>query len=251
MRRAGMLLQERVAQEQRQQKAVPARRQTAITEELSTERQARRMAERRVAELEQQMAKMRPPAQELEQRQNFRGQQAAPMFPRPLQVGANAQWQTMGLQRQMAPPACAQVAQMPPNQAVPQQVAPRQAAPRSVEMTRRRHEITQGKRAALVPQAAGASRTAPRAQAAPILMSDLQTGPESAGMSHLPDDLRRYVSLLLRQYVDKRPRPMATDGPTTDSPVLDTDMLEEDRLAWQQLAAGMRRTPDGGPPNAG
>ena len=75
-------------------------------------------------------------------------------------------------------------------------------------------------------------------------MSDLQIGPESAGMSHLLDDLCRYVSLLVRQYVDKRPRPMATDGPTTDSPVLDTDMLEEDRLAWQQLAAGMRRTPD-------
>ena len=40
MRRAGMLLQERVVQEQRQQRAAPARRQTAITEELSIERQA-------------------------------------------------------------------------------------------------------------------------------------------------------------------------------------------------------------------
>ena len=53
MRCVGMLLQERVEQEQRQQEAAPARRQTAITEELSTERQARRIAERRVAELEQ------------------------------------------------------------------------------------------------------------------------------------------------------------------------------------------------------
>ena len=62
MRRVGALLQKRVAQEQRQQRAAPARRQSAITEELSTERQARRMAERRVAELEQQMSRMRPPA---------------------------------------------------------------------------------------------------------------------------------------------------------------------------------------------
>ena len=70
-------------------------------------------------------------------------------------------------------------------------------------------------------------------------------------MSHLPDDLRRYVSLLVRQYVEKRLGPMATDGPTTDSPVLDTDMLEENRLAWQQLAVGMRRTPYGDHPMLG
>ena len=44
---------------------------------------------------------------------------------------------------------------------------------------------------------------------------------------------------------------MAIAGPTTDSPVLDTDMLEEDWLAWQQLAAGMRRTPDGDHPMLG
>ena len=44
---------------------------------------------------------------------------------------------------------------------------------------------------------------------------------------------------------------MATDEPATDSPVLDTDMLEEDRLAWQQLATGMRRTPDGDHPMLG
>ena len=109
------------------------------------------MAERQVAELEQQMAKMRPPAQELEQRQSFRGQQAAPMLPRPLQVGANAQRQTMGVQPHMAPPTYARVAQMPPNQAIPQQAAPRQAAPCSAEMTRRRQEITQDKRVADVP----------------------------------------------------------------------------------------------------
>ena len=62
MRQAGTLLQERMAQEQRQQRAAPARRQTAITEEFSTKRHTRRMAERRVAKLEQQMARMRPPA---------------------------------------------------------------------------------------------------------------------------------------------------------------------------------------------
>ena len=67
MRCAGTFLQERVAQEQRQQRAAPAQCQTAITEELSTERQARQLAKRRVAELEAQMARMRPPAQELEQ----------------------------------------------------------------------------------------------------------------------------------------------------------------------------------------
>ena len=38
MRQAGTLLQEQVVQEQRQQRAAPARRQTAITEELSIER---------------------------------------------------------------------------------------------------------------------------------------------------------------------------------------------------------------------
>ena len=112
-----------MVQEQRQQRAAPTRPQTAITEELSTERQVRRMPERRVAELEQQMARMRPPAQELEQRQSFRGQQAAPMLLRPLQVGANAQRQTLGVQPQMAPPTYAQVAQMPLHQAVPQQAA--------------------------------------------------------------------------------------------------------------------------------
>ena len=48
MRQAGTLLQERVAQEQRQQMAAPARRHAAITAELSTERQARQLAERRI-----------------------------------------------------------------------------------------------------------------------------------------------------------------------------------------------------------
>ena len=96
------------------------------------------MAERRVAKLEQQMARMRPPAQELEQRQSFRGQQAAPMLPRPLQVGANAQWQTLGVQPQMAALTYAQVAQMSPHQVAAQQVVPRQAAPRSAEEARPR-----------------------------------------------------------------------------------------------------------------
>ena len=76
MCRAKTLLQERVAEEQRLQKAAPARRHTTITKELSTERQVRRLAERRVAELEEQMARMRSPAQELEQygdRQGNRG----------------------------------------------------------------------------------------------------------------------------------------------------------------------------------
>ena len=73
MRRVGMLLQERVEQEQRQQRAVPARHQTAITKELSIERQARQLAERRIAELEAQMARIQPPAQELERRYESRG----------------------------------------------------------------------------------------------------------------------------------------------------------------------------------
>ena len=64
-------------------------------------------------------------------------------------------------------------------------------------------------------------------------MRDLQPGPEVAGTLHLSNDLRRYVSLLVRQYVDKRPGQLDTVGPTTDSPVLDTDIVEEDRLAWQ------------------
>ena len=120
------------------------------------------------------------------------------MIPRPLQVGANAQRQTMGAQPQMVPPTYAQVAEMLPHQATPQQAALRQAALCIAEETRRRQEIMQGKRAAEVPQATGAPRTAPRAQVPPITMSDLQPGPEVVGTSHLSDDLRRYVSLLVR-----------------------------------------------------
>ena len=44
---------------------------------------------------------------------------------------------------------------------------------------------------------------------------------------------------------------MDTAGLITDSPVLDAEMMEEDRLAWQQLATGMRRTPDGDHPMLG
>ena len=84
-------------------------------------------------------------------------------------------------------------------------------------------------------------------------MSDLQPGPEVPGTSHLSDDLCRYVSLLVRQYMGKRPGDLVNAGPTTDSLVLDTDMVEEDRLAWQQLATGaqLRRTPNGDHPMLG
>ena len=171
------------------------------------------------------------------------------MIPRPLQVGAGEQRRPMGdrqnglphmatrgAQPQMAPPTYAQVAQMPP----------RQALQRSVEETRCRQEITCNKRAAETPRAVDAPRAAPRAQGLSISISDLQPGPEVLGTSHLLDDLRRYVSLLVRQYVEKRLGDLRKSGPTTDSPILDTDMLEEDRLAWQELAtsAQLRKTPD-------
>ena len=68
---------------------------------------------------------------------------------------------------------------------------PHQAALRSTEETWRRQEITRDKWAAEAPQAARAPYAAPRAQAPPITMSDLQPGPEVAGMSHLSDDLHR------------------------------------------------------------
>ena len=96
------MLQERVAQEQRQQTAAPTRGYSAITTELSTERQARQMAERRIAELEAQMATLRTPAQRLEGQQRFRGPQEAPMLPRPLQIGARMQRPVLGRQPQMA-----------------------------------------------------------------------------------------------------------------------------------------------------
>ena len=109
----------------------------------------------------------------------------------------------------------------------------------------------QGKRPVDIPQAAGAPRVAPRAQAPLIPMSDLQTGPEIAGTSHLTNDLRRYVSPLVRQYVEKRPGQTNPATSTTDSPVLDVDMMEEDRLACQQLVTGMRRSPNGDHPMLG
>ena len=200
------------------------------------------------------MARIRPPAQELGRQYESRGQQAAPMIPRPLQVGASKQQNPTGT-RQAGPPQMATRAAQPqmaaPTYAQVAQGPPRQALLHSAEEIQHRQEITHDKRAAETPQAAGSSQAAPRAQAAPMSMRDLQTVPETAGMSHLPDDLHRYVSLLVRQYVDKRTGPMATDEPTTNSPVLDTDMLEEDRLAWQQLAMGMRRTPDGDHPMLG
>ena len=84
-------------------------------------------------------------------------------------------------------------------------------------------------------------------------MSDLQTGPDVPGTLHLLADLRRYVSRVVQQYMDKRTGTLVNAGPTTDSPVLDTEMVEEDRLAWQQLATGpqLRRTPDGDHPMLG
>ena len=256
MCRAGALLQKRVAQEQWQQRAAPARRQSAITEELSIERQARQLAERKIAELEAQMARMRPLAQELGQRHESRGQQVAPMIPRPLQVGASEQRHQVGnrqsgppqmatrdAQPQMAPLTYAQVAQVPP----------RQALPCSVEETRHRQEITHGKRAAEAPQVAGAPRAAPRAQAPPSSVSDLQAGLDVPGTSHLSADLHWYVSRWVQQYMDKQTGTLVNAGPTTDSPVLDMEMVEEDRLAWQQLAtrAHLRRSPDGDHPMLG
>ena len=143
---------------------------------------------------------------------------------------------TKGAQPQMAPPTYAQVAQMPLCQALQC----------SVEETRRRQEIMCDKRAADAPHAADAPRAAPRAQGPSISISDLQPGPEVPSTSHLLDDLLRYVSLLVRQYVEKRSGDLRKPGPTTDSPIPDTDMLEEDRLAWQQLAIGaqIRKTPN-------
>ena len=113
------------------------------------------------------------------------------MIPRPLQVGASEQRHPVGnrqaSQPQMAPLTYAQVAQVPPHQALL----------RSAEETRCRQEITHGKRAAEAPQVVGAPRAAPRAQAPPSSMSDLQAGLDVQGTSHLSADLRRYVSRLV------------------------------------------------------
>ena len=65
-----------------------------------------------------------------------------------------------------------------------------------------------------------------------------------AGTSHFSEDLRRYVSLLVRQYVEKHPTPQDIDGQATDNLGLDAEAMEEDRLAWQQVAARMRQSPD-------
>ena len=153
------------------------------------------------------------------------------------------QMATRVTQPQMVTPTYAQVAQGPP----------RQALPRSAEETRRRQEITHGKRAAEAPQAAGASRVAPRAHAPSSAMGDLQAGQTVPGTSPLSADLRRYVSRLVQQYMAKRIGTLVNARPATDSPVLDMEMVEEDRLAWQQLATGphLRRAPDEDQPNAG
>ena len=101
--------------------------------------------------------------------------------------------------------------------------------------------ITQGKRLADVPRAAGATGAAP-APSNPL--GGQQIGPDMAGTSHFSEDLRRYVSLLVRQYVGNARPPMDRTGPATDSPVLDDAAMEEDRLAWQQIATKMRKAPD-------
>ena len=72
-----------------------------------------------------------------------------------------------------------------------------------------------------------------------------------AGTSHFSEDLRRYVSLLVRQYVEKHPLPSDIAGPATDSLGLDPDAMEEDRLAWQQIATRMRQSPDEDHPMVG
>ena len=138
MRQAGSLLQARVAQEQHQQANAPPRKHAAITVELSTERQARQMAERRIAELEAQMASIRTPAQRLVPQHSVGGQQTAQMLPRPLQMGARTLRPVLGGVPQMAPPTYSQVAQRPPIQATLRPAAPLQAAPRSVREMQRR-----------------------------------------------------------------------------------------------------------------
>ena len=65
-----------------------------------------------------------------------------------------------------------------------------------------------------------------------------------AGPSHFSEDLRRYVSFLVQQYVGNAPPPVDDPGQATGSPVLDDAAIEEDRLAWQQIATDMRRSPD-------
>ena len=94
---------------QRQQRAALAQRHTVIIEELSIERQARRLAEQRVAELEEHMARMHSLAQELEQygyrqgNRGLRGQQAAPMIPQTLQVRISEQRHFSGKRRSTLP----------------------------------------------------------------------------------------------------------------------------------------------------
>ena len=154
------------------------------------------------------------------------------MLPRPLQMGAMAQRPVLGGLPQMAPPTYSQVAQKPPRKAALSPAAPLQAAPRSVGEMQRRHDITKGKRPTDVSRAAGATGAAPQAQAPSTPLGDLQIGPNPAGPSHFSEELLRYVSLLVRQYVEKAPTPMDNTGPATNSPVLDDVVMEEDRLAW-------------------
>ena len=244
MRQAGSLLQARVAQEQHQQANAPPRKHAAIAAELSTERQARQMAERRIAELEAQMASIRTPAQRLGTQHSVGGQQTAQMLPRPLQMGARIQRPVLGGVPQMAPPTYSQVAQKPPRQAAARLAASLQAAPRSVRETQRRRDIRQGKQPVDAPRTSGTTGAAPQAQTPTNPPSGQQGGPEMAGPSHFSEDLRRYVSFLVQQYVGSAPPPVDDPGQATGSPVLDDAAMEEDRLAWQQIATDMRRSPD-------
>ena len=97
----------------------------------------------------------------------------------------------------------------------------------------RRRDITRGKQPADVPQVARVPQATPRAQTPANPVSGLQIGLDMAGTSHFSEDLHRYVSLLVRQYVKKHPSPVDIAGPVADSLGLDPDAMEEDRLAWQ------------------
>ena len=104
---------------------------------------------------------------------------------------------------------------------------PCRLAERSAKDVHRRQEITQGKQAADVPQ------VAPRAQEPSIPLSDLHPGLELPSTLNTTADLRRYVGLLVRQYLKRRPEDFSALRPTRETLALDTKMLEEDRLAWQ------------------
>ena len=71
-----------------------------------------------------------------------------------------------------------------------------------------RCDISQGKRPAEAPRASGATGAAPQAQTPLTPLSGQQGGPDMAGPSHFSEDLRRYVSFLVQQYVGNAPLPV-------------------------------------------